>query len=57
MSAAYMVRVGGCPVGTVTTSGTITAVEKVNIDHFSVTFDTGETRRMRYNQALVVVES
>ena len=51
----YMVRVGGCPVGTVTTSGTVTAVEKLNIDVFAITFDTGETRKMRYNQALVVV--
>lgn len=53
---SYLVKVGGCPVGTVTTSGTITDVEKLNIDYYLVTFDTGETRRLRYNQTLSVVE-
>ena len=50
-----MVRVGGCKVGQVTTDGTITALDKISMDFFSVTFDTGETRTMKYNQALVVV--
>lgn len=50
-----LVKIGGCPVGTVTTEGIVTAIEKLNIDYFRVTFDTGESRKVRYNQALVVV--
>ena len=55
-ASTYMVRVSGCAAGTVTTFGTVTNVEKVNMDIYSVTFDTGEVRRMNYKQALVVIE-
>lgn len=55
-SSSYMVKVGGCPVGTVTTLGTVVNVERLNIDYTAVTFSTGETKTFRYNQALVVTE-
>lgn len=53
--STYLVKVGGCPVGTETTLGTVVEVDKVNIDYYEVTFSTGETRRFRYNQTLSVV--
>lgn len=55
MPDTYMVRAGGCTVGTVTVHGVVVAVEKPNVDTFVLTFDDGSTRRLRYNQALAVV--
>lgn len=54
---SYLVRIGGCSVGTETTNGTITAIEKLSIDYYLVTFSTGESKRLRYNQAVSVVEA
>jgi hypothetical protein len=54
-SSSYLVKVQGCPVGTVTTLGTITEVVKPNIDTYVVTFDNGQTVTRRWNQTLTVV--
>ncbi len=54
---SYFVKVSGCPVGTETLSGTVTASEQVDMDHYRVTFSTGEVRTMRYNQTLSVVKA
>lgn len=51
----YLVRVGGCPVGTQTTLGTVTATERDGVEHYLVTFSTGETKRLRFAQALSVI--
>lgn len=56
-TTTYLVKVGGCPVGTVTTLGTITATTALDINTREVTFASGETRTFRYNQALCVVTS
>jgi hypothetical protein len=55
--SSYLVRVAGCTVGTVTTNGTVVANERLDIDYRLVTFSTGEVRKMRYTQALAVVEN
>ena len=55
-ASTYMVRIGGCQVGTVTTLGTIESMEQAGMDYYVVTFSTGEVRRFRYNQAVAVVE-
>jgi hypothetical protein len=54
-SDTYLVLVGGCPVGTRTALGTVVEVDRVSIDYTLVTFDTGEVKRYRYNQALPVL--
>ena len=51
----YLVRVGGCPAGTVTTRGTVTNVERPDMDHYRLTFSTGEVAQLRYNQSLSVL--
>ncbi len=55
MTTTTAVRVNGCPVGTITTEGTITATEAVTADRTRVTFDNGSTRTLGFRQALIVV--
>ena len=54
-SSTYLVKVQGCPVGTVTTLGTITEVAQLNMDTYVVTFDNGESVTRHWNQTLSVV--
>lgn len=55
MAATYLVKVGGCPVGTITTRGTVVENEYDGTGTYTVRFSTGEVARFRFGQALSVL--
>lgn len=55
MGDSYLVKIGGCPVGTITTRGTIVANEYDGHGAYVVRFSTGEVATFRYGQALSVL--